>query len=613
MKFFNPIRRNNEQAGSAGTGKTTLLSTIRIRDLPSTLEAIWRFGGLNYRPELLRLNLSVANCPFIADDPCVSGMVIYDQNRRPMWRPCSSNSCEAFNVPGVKKLTFSEYEKLRLKWCYTSTEDGQRGIVSLNSPVRYDSSCAFYGLCFDGRESDSDEDDELPTFIFCVRNVTKSFLAEPQFTLSGVEIVDCAKLETSDFEGTGIPSQVTLEGFVELATRALSVNLNQDSGSPARKLHSQWRKWAMQQPTDSAIQAVVELSEARQTHKPVSLQSVILAYMRNPTSRAWIEQLTAEDIDPQSNGWRVGWNENLVSDILNSPCLWDTRSAEDIQEIADGKEPLVLSGAECLAFIRQIPEELAVLANESVAAGLLGDGTRLTVGDSMFVIKNELFDPFNNALVKGKGDWFIETANQLFDVVRKHIDTTKANGVSSGMTRSEDLATGNTVSVLYTNRSEKEDQSINSGSLSGLQSGNIAFSWTEDGSHVTAPVFQTHRLTRRDVAHIWFYKLSDVTVQRSFKDTESLYMCFVDTPSDTKDRMFWVIKTSRDLSSSKLVAVVPASSVITLRARRCPVSFQNSATEPSEVEEIDEDRLIASISKYVTLTKEMNKEDNDEA
>lgn len=524
MDYFNPLRPKKPELGSAGTGKSTLLSDFRVKDIPTALDRMWRFGFSDKPSDLSIQNLRAVNSSLWPSDNTKGQFITWlDDAKWGSGVPKTLDEVLA-STAGIKELEASSFSVWFSDMRYTTSRGSEVGVPAVfDMPMLLPSATrAFIWV-----NPDDDQSSELsPDFVFVIIPTTFHF-EYSKCDLEGYEVISVLKRQSSNFNGTGIPNQVVVEGMNQLPTRGISVSPR----NAELPLITKFRSWASLASYDTLSNAVVKVLSALDSGQSIDSHDLILAFIRNNAVRDNINRIKVEQMI--GDAWVVG--------SVNSPsavALADSGIVDVPESFWEGSSQLALTPAELLKYLQQQRVSLAISVTDAVSTGAFGDGTMISYSVNGYSLVTKEFDPFIRCIAEPVGDTFVETLNQLIDVVRKNRDTAKANGTSSGLPRAMDLATGNSVHVLYTNRSPREDEAINSGALAGLQSGNVLFNWDADGEHIVLPIRHTHRVTQRDISHLWFDSLED--------DAGAIYKIFVDTPQESKQRFVWVFNSNGD-------------------------------------------------------------------
>lgn len=199
-----------------------------------------------------------------------------------------------------------------------------------------------------------------------------------------------------------------------------------------------------------------------------------------------------------------------------------------------------------------------------------------------FTIRNARFDLFKEWIVDPKGDVFIETLGQIWNRVTKTESTLK-NGMSSGITRAFDAATGNAVWAVYVNRGDPANDPVGDGFMVGLESGETVYGFLN--GHLDANIDSTHRITDRATSHVVLRKIPSTL---SLGDSSLDFFVFIDTPQREKKRLAHIFLARADEGHSipaVFVGTADAENIIEYHA--LAPKFLGKQVMPKEREEIN--------------------------
>lgn len=510
----------------AGAGKTTLMSRMRIRDFPTTLDRLWRYGGVDHSPYLLHLNLSAANCPWFSfSHPALSGLVqahLTDEG----WRWSTQTGFRS--LTSFLKNACGGYSKVhtgavaRMKWrsaieANTYCELGAEGFyraVNL-SDLDFENQYVVMEVFADGT-------DVMPTFVVAVvedsltRVVseigdawTSVLRRDGSVTQANwARIARIIRKVDTHFSGTGVPNQVVIEGFTRPPRGGLVLDRSGVSTFMVR--------------VPKSVNDLV--SEVRV--KPRDLADARLALQAGFFLAITDEQLAA------------------AVKIDAYKCL----AAISRSHI---KKPSNLFNA-LKAFAEEV--RLGQAASKAIMTPETTGMTTVESGSPEF----RTVDVFWNAIGAPRGDTFIETMGQYWNFIPNNESILKG-GMSSGINRALDAATGNAVWLLYVSRGDPESDAVSLGFLAGLEGGVTGYTF-DSQSHLTTPMFSSHRVTGRAVAHI----VCDSFTLLDEEGHERKALVFVDSPTKDKPRMCWLFlcqpfDSHDEALTCKFICTVPAA------------------------------------------------------
>lgn len=508
-KFFDP--RPSGKPTSSGVGKSFILKRIRIRSFQDTLDALCRFGGEHFQPSLIEMNLSAANCPIInLTRPAISGIV--KVNRQGNVYSCEpvTKAYKLFDdflydcCPDVKNIytyardvAMSPTEALMQlinggRFVAVGPDGIRRNMAELSEDLidRGVVNTQWYVMC--GPSG-------VPTHLFyaddfCYQGEFPS--ASPAFVgHNWVQICCVGRDFNADFRGTGAPRQVVIEGFTNPVIGGSVVNPFLAADKKFPEAAAQAAYLSMQHA--SKVDRWVNSGAGSLEDLNMELTVPLLSYLLTTSFIAAINAAAATDV-----------------------------TKVDFADVAKGKQELFTASAARTMFyaLRKYRNRWLSTTSE------LFSNTKITESEVSVIknysIFNHRFDMFQEWIVDPVGDLFIETLGQIWNKVTT-TETTLKNGMSSGVNRAFDAATGNAVWALYVNRGDPNSDPVASGYMVGLEGGVTAYSF--DGKHLKPEIFSSHRITERDIAYM-------VLTSLDLEDDRKLFI-FVDTPQINKNRM----------------------------------------------------------------------------
>lgn len=617
-RFFNP--RIGRRDSSTGAGKTYLMRRVRIRTLVDTLDCLYRFGGEDFRCGIVRKNLAAANMPLLCtSDPGISGLVRVAgdgaTNGRFLLEPAKSDmSIDDFIKsldPDV--LSFSEFIQLKIAQANdafalaaaaaqkvndvlsgVSNEGDQPSpsvprVGSVESMLIYTLSTGEFittwvdgvrrNVCevIDDILSNSHRNDkwfvhvdrtrnDMPIFVFKVENCA----VETVLPGAGDDITVCnfvriryvCKHYEASFTGTGVPRQVVLEGLAYPVIGGSVV-------SEARNVLGDFREV-------NVMAAYIDPAEATRIDSFLAVN--------NCSPGVYFK----DDVDCAKLAYML--ITNLVATV--NTCMAVTHPENlPFAAVTDDAGEIVYSIASCRTLFFAI-RKYALTLTRSLATVF----TNTTLRDNVVsVVKNmrvgsHYFDLFKEWIVDPRGDLFIETLGQIWNRV-SITETTLKSGMSSGINRAFDAATGNAVWALYVNRGDPDFDPVNQEHITGLESGLTYVA--NDGTHLLPYVSATHRLTDRDTSHV-------VLRYERINDHEQIIV-FVDTPQEDKIRMLHIFLASDDDSLpcvTRFIGSVHASGYLS-KVAVPDGNFADSKLMPRNTEVLDGDAVMELIRPII--------------
>lgn len=508
-KFFDP--RPTGKPTSSGVGKSFILKRVRIRSFQDTLDALCRFGGEYFQPNLIEMNLAAVNCPIIdLTCPAVSGMVKVSKQGNvyscdPITKVYASfndflkdccpevKSVYSYATGLAKRPTEALMQLINGGRFVAIGPDGiRRNMAELAGDLidRGVMNHQWYVMC--GPSGD-------PTHLF----YADDFLYQEEFPSASpafvshnwVQICCVGRDFVADFRGTGAPRQVVVEGFTNPVI----------GGSVVNPFLAMDKKF----PEAAANAAFLSLNDSQKIERWVNNGAGSLEGLKMDITVPLLSYLL-------TTNFIAAINSAGATDVANI----------DFADVKKGQQELFTASAARTMFyaLRRYRNRWLSTTSE------IFSNTKITESEvsviKNFSIFNHRFDMFREWIVDPIGDIFIETLGQVWNKVTTTESTLK-NGMSSGINRAFDAATGNAVWALYVNRGDPTSDPVASGYMIGLEGGMTAYSFS--GKHLKPEIYSSHRITERDVAYMVLNSLD-------LEDDRKLFI-FVDTPQINKNRL----------------------------------------------------------------------------
>lgn len=571
-KFFDP--RPTGKPTSSGVGKSFILKRIRIRSFQDTLDALCRFGGEYFQPNLIEMNLAAANCPIIdLTCPAVSGIVKVDKQKHiyscePVTKQYTSFPYfMADCCPGVKSVV--AYANDKNKFVSETLAElinggrfisiGPDGILRNMSELAEDlvdrgpSMRKWYVMCDASGEA---------THLFYVDNFSfqEEFpSASPAFVSHKWVQIRCVGRDfKADFRGTGAPRQVVIEGFSTPIIGGSVVNpfTAAEKKFPEAASYAAYLPISLAQKVDRWINGGAGSLDLLNLDITVPLLSYLL-------TTSFVTAITSAGAT----------DEKLIN----------------FSDVTKGKQDLFTASAARSMFyaLRKFRNRWLSTTSE------IFSNTKITESEvsviKNFSIFNHRFDMFQDWIVDPIGDLFIETLGQVWNKVT-NTESTLRNGMSSGINRAFDAATGNAVWALYVNRGDPTSDPVASGYMVGLESGVTAYAF--DGKHLKPEIYSSHRITERDIAYMVLncFNLKD--------DDDRKLFVFVDTPQVNKNRLihFFITRMSSAGSICTQYLGSEQADLLLQVINTVPSQFLEIEVKPSRSEVFIDEDLVESVA-----------------
>lgn len=558
-KFFDP--RPAGKPTSSGVGKSFILKRIRIRSFQDTLDALSRFGGEFFQPNLVEMNLAAANCPIIdLTCPSISGMVKVSKRGNEYACEPVTKAYDNFNTfladccPEVKSIAayasgFARSPEEALMELINGGrfvaigQDGiRRNMAELSDDLinRGVARNQWYVMC--NRSGD-------PMYLF----YADDFLYQEQFPSASPAFVShnwvqicCVGCDfDNEFRGTGAPRQVVIEGFTNPVI----------GGSVVNPFLAAEKKF----PEAAAQAAFLSDSDAQKIDRwlkngggpldglGLELTVPVLSYLLTTNFMGAVTSAGATDVAKATFGEFVKGQQVMFTKSAARTMFYALRKY---------RNRWLSTTSEIFSNTKITESEVSVIKN--------------------FSIFNHRFDMFQEWIVDPIGDIFIETLGQIWNKVTT-TETTLRNGMSSGINRAFDAATGNAVWALYVNRGDPSSDPVASGYMIGLEGGITTYAF--DGKHLKPEIFSTHRITERDVAYLVLSSLD-------LEDDRKLFI-FADTPQLCKNRLVhFFITRMKNVGPVSTQYIGSENADVLLRITNItPSQFIESEVRPSRSEE----------------------------
>jgi len=558
-KFFDP--RPSGKPTSSGVGKSFILKRIRVRSIQDTLDALCRFGGEFFQPNLVEMNLAAANCPIInLSNPAVSGLVKvvntgHEYSCEPVTKAYTNvDDFFADCCPNIHSL---------VSYARGLAKSPAEALMELISGGR------FIAIGPDGiRRNMAELADDLinrgaannqwyvmvnaqgePIYLFYADDFIyqENFPSgSPAFVADNWMQLCCVGRDFgSTFNGTGALRQVVIEGFTNPVI----------GGSVINPFTFAEKKF----PEAASQSAYLSITDAAKVDRWIKNGAGPLEGLNMPLTVPLLSYLLTT---------------NFVTAIQSAAAT--DLNAITFDEFKKGSQVIFTASA-----ARTVFWALRKYRNRWLStSGELFNNTKITESEVSVIknysIFNHRFDMFQEWIVDPVGDIFIETLGQIWNKVTT-TETTLKNGMSSGINRAFDAATGNAVWALYVNRGDPSSDPVASGYMVGLEGGVTAY--TFEGKHLKPEIFSTHRFTERDVAYMVLNSMD--------LDEERKLFIFVDTPQLNKNRLVhFFITRMKNLGpvSTQYIGSQDASTLLR-EVNTIPTQFIEAEVRPSRSEE----------------------------
>lgn len=557
-KFFDP--RPSGKPTSSGVGKSFILKRIRVRSIQDTLDALCRFGGEFFQPNLVEMNLAAANCPIInLSNPAVSGLVkVVNTGHEYSCEPVTkayTNVNDFFHdcCPDIRSL---------VSYARDLAKSPAEALMELISGGH------FIAIGPDGiRRNMAELADDLinrgavnnqwyvmvnrqgePIYLFYADDFIyqENFPSgSPAFVADNWMQLCCVGRDFgATFNGTGAPRQVVIEGFTNPVIGGSSINPFAFTEKKFPEAASQAAYLSMNNATK--MDRWIRNGAGPLEGLGMALTVPLLSYLLTTNFITAVQSAAATDLNAVTFADFDKGQQVIFTASAAYTMFWALRKY---------RNRWLSTASELFSNTRITESEVSVIKNYSIF--------------------NHRFDMFQEWIVDPVGDIFIETLGQIWNKVTT-TETTLKNGMSSGINRAFDAATGNAVWALYVNRGDPSSDPVASGYMIGLEGGITAY--TFEGKHLKPEILSTHRFSERDIAYMVLNSLD--------LDEERKLFIFVDTPQLNKNRLVhFFITRMKNLGpvSTQYVGSHDASTLLR-EVNIVPTQFIDAEVRPSRSE-----------------------------